>query len=318
MKILILSNSGDEIRKKKYHNVNNISAVYGYMYYQNMKRYIKDNKLDIEVIINKMSFASTINRIYDYCFILYNRGTQVLGKDSFNRLRKFIKNKIFTIAPSSKIIGDEDILLHYTGKQKSKSFKINWTADENELNLKQSEIQKIRILIDHKYYGKKTSRIAKNDQTEYITKSLLEYKKTTPNIEIIQISTDDEKGYKVINKIEDVSNYDRREATSFKNIYPIYATSSIFVVTHEECMGISTLECNMAGCKVVMPKNYIKSCFSNNLDCISFEPNYDNNKSIVVDWKNIIDKIDPIKTRNTVKHLTFYNAVNKIFKRFIL
>ena len=44
----------------------------------------------------------------------------------------------------------------------------------------------------------------------------------------------------------------------------------------------------------------------------------DNNKSIDVDWKNIIDKIDPTKTRNTVKHLTFYNAVNKIFKRFIL
>ena len=318
MKILILSSSGDEIRKKKYKNVNNISAVYGYMYYKNMKRYIKDNNLDIEVIINKMSFASTINRIYDHCFILYNRGTQVLDKESFDRLRKHIKNKIFTISPSSKIIGDEDILIHYTGKEKEKSIKINWTADEMELIPKQNTVNKIRILIDHKYYGKKDSRIFNNDQTEYIAQSLLDYQKLNKNIEIIQISTDDEKGYKIVNKIDDVSDYDRREATSFKNIYPIYETSSIFVVTHEECMGLSTLECNMAGCKVVIPKDYIKTCFSNNLDFVDFNPNYDKEKKIEINWGTIIKNINPEKTRNTVKHLTFYNAINKIFKRFIL
>ena len=182
---------------------------------------------------------------------------------------------------------------------------------------------KIRILIDHKYYGKPTSRIAKNDQTEHIIKSLLEYKIKNPNIELIQISTDDSKGYKIIEKYEDISNYSRLKATSFKNIYPIYMSSSLFIVTHEECMGMSTLECNMAGCKVVMPKNFIKSCFSKFLDKIVFEPILPQDKNnlkekLDINWNKILLNLNPIKTREKVLKYNYYNAIDNIFKRFII
>lgn len=317
MKILILCNKGDEIAQNNFENINNISSVYGYFYLQNMKRYTIDKRLNIQYHIDKLSFAERINENYDHCFVLYNRGVKVLGKN-FDNLRKFITGKIFTIAPSSKIINREDILLHYVGKVKSKCFKINWTADKFELFPKQKSVNKIRILVDHKYYGKKDSRIYKGDQTENIIKFLLDYKNNNNkfDIEIIQICTDNDLGYKVINNLEDAAEYNRHKATSFKNIYKIYNTSSIFFVTHEECMGISTLECNMAGCLVIHPKNYIKDCFSKLLTKKEFQP-VDDYKKIELNMDEIIQNINHKKIKMRAHRLNYYNSVDKIFSKII-
>lgn len=311
LNILILSNSGQYIKKNKLDTVNNISAVYGHFYFNNFIKYFRKHKLDIKTNIESMSFSSKLKDIYDFCFIMYNRGTTVLNDEEFNNLRKHIKNEIFTISPTSKITGKEDFLLHYVGKEKKNSFKINWTADHNALKSQQNNVKKIRILVDHKYYGRKGTRISKNDKTEEIVKSLLEYKKKNDNIEIIQINTGNENGFSFINELKDIDDYDRKTATSYKNIYEIYKTSSIFAVTHEECMGISTLECNMAGCYVVMPNDYIKPEFSKYLDFSNL------NNIEEFNWDELITKLNPEKTRKKVLHLTFENAIDKIYNKFI-
>ena len=212
----------------------------------------------------------------------------------------------------SKIVGEEDILLYYTGKVKKKCLKINWTADKYELYPEQKQFKKktkkIRILIDHEYYGKKDSRIYNGDQTKKITKFLLDYKKTNPKIELIQINSDAKKGYQEINSLDDLGNYDRLKATSFKNIYKIYRSSSIFFVTHEECMGLSTLECNMAGCLVIHPEGYIKKVFSKYLDKIVFDPN----KEIELNMDEIIKNLNYKKTKMRAHKYNFYNAITKI------
>ena len=317
MKILILSNSGNDIRDGKYDKVNNISAVYGYFYYHNMLRYIKDKKLDIELYIDRLKYSSEIDKEYDHCFVLYNRGIKVMNDNNYNKLRSFIKGKILTIAPSSKIIGKEDVLLCYVGKNKKRCFKINWTADKFELYPEQKKLKKIRILVDHKYYGKKTSRMYKVDQTEQIIKALLKYKETNENIEIIQIQTGSEEGFKIIEKEEDISEYNRHKATSFKKIFEVYRSASLFFVTHPECMGLSTLECNMAGCKVVIPKDFIKDCFSKHLDKIIFDP-IEKGEELILDFNEILRNLNPAKTHRIAHKKNYYNSVDKIFTNLIL
>lgn len=312
MKILLLSKYGDEVKKGIYENLNNISSVYGYFYYHNFLRHIEEKKLDIDLDIMGLNDIDKIIDTYDHCFVLTNRGIKNMDIYSYVSLRKKITNKIFTIAPTSKIVGKEDILLYYTGKVKKKCLKINWTADKYELYPEQKQFKKktkkIRILIDHEYYGKKNSRIYNGDQTKKITKFLLDYKKTNPKIELIQINSDVKNGYQEINSLDDLGNYNRLKATSFKNIYKIYRSSSIFFVTHEECMGLSTLECNMAGCLVIHPSGYIKKEFSKYLDKIVFDPNKDFN----LDMSEIIKNLNYKKTKMKAHKNNFYNAVTKI------
>lgn len=141
-------------------------------------------------------------------------------------------------------------------------------------------------------------------------KSLLDFKETWTGkpIEIIQINTGVPEGYSIIKKIEDVKHYNRLKATSFKNIYKIYCKSDIFCVTHEEALGLSCVECNQAGCKVVSPDDYIKSVYSNKLDIEYIkEDNYD--------WNKIINNLNPQKTKRKVKHQTYQKALGYIFKK---
>ena len=80
------------------------------------------------------------------------------------------------------------------------------------------------------------------------------------------------------------------KATSFKNIYAIYRTSDIFCVTYEEALGLSCVECNQAGCKVVSPDNYIKKeLYGEHLDIIYVKNND-------YDWDNIISNLNPNRT----------------------
>ena len=164
-------------------------------------------------------------------------------------------------------------------------------------------MEKTRILVDHEYYGKK-------DKTNIIIKSLLDYKKTTDkNIEIIQINTESKNGYCEIKSTDDIKPYNRMKATSFKNIYAVYKTCDIFCVTHEEALGLSCIECNQAGCRVVAPDNYIKrNMFEEYLDILYI-------KDDKYDWDNIINNLDPKATNKKVRSMTYENAIRRIFKR---
>ena len=314
MKVLIISKYGTDVSKNKLDNLNNISSVYGYFFYHNFIRFCKDKNIELEIDI--FGFEIDFNKLheYDLCFYLYNRGIKIL-KDhepqKYNILRKKIKKYIFTIAPTSKIQGDEDFLLHFGGKQKDRCLKINMVSDEIMLERKQ-EKDKIRILVDHKYYGNKNSNIYKKDKTEVIVKSLLQYKeKTDKNIEIIQINTEVPEGYSIINKLEDIHNYNRLKATSFKNIYEIYSKSDIFCVTHEEALGLSCVECNQAGCRVVSPDGYIKYIYGEHLDI-----NYI--KDDEYNWDKIINSLNAFRTHRKVRMLTYYKAIRLIFKKLKL
>lgn len=309
MKILIICKYGNDIEINKTNNLNNISSVYGYFFKKNLISFAKKSNFPLELKCKDINCDLDSLETYDHCFYLFNRGIKLLSEDNFKILRSKITGKILTIAPTNKIRGNENFLLCFAGKRKERSLVINLVSDEDELVPLQDN-NKITILVDHEYYGKRDSRIYKNDKTKIIIKSLLDFKKTWTGkpIEIIQINTGVPEGYSIINKIEDVEHYNRLKATSFKNIYKIYCKSDIFCVTHEEALGLSCIECNQAGCKVISPDGYIKLIYSKKLDIEYIkEDNYN--------WEKIINNLNPQKTRNKVKTQTYQKAINYIFNK---
>ena len=94
------------------------------------------------------------------------------------------------------------------------------------------------------------------------------------------------------------------------DIYKIYSSSHIFCVTHPEALGLSCVECNQCGCKVVSPKDYIKPIFSKDLDLVNINDDYD--------WETIINSLNPFRTHRKVRNLTYMKAIRLIFKKKLL
>ena len=309
MKVLIICKYGHDIQLDKTDRLNNISSVYGYFFKKNLISFAQRCGFPLELDCVDTSHDLKSLSTYENCFYLYNRGIKLLKDNDYKTLKTKITGKIFTIAPTSKIQGPEDFLLFFAGKVKERTCRINLVSDAEELVPKQ-DTNKIRILVDHEYYGDKNGRLFQNDKTKLILKSLLEFKKTWKGkpIEIIQINTGVEQGYSIINKLQDAEHYDRLKATSFKNIYKIYCSSDIFCVTHEEALGLSCVECNQAGCKVVSPDGYIKHIYGDKLD-IEYV------KDDKYEWDRIIYSLNPTKTKRKVRHQTYQKALSYIFKK---
>lgn len=312
MKVLLICKFGKDIQNNITTNLNNISSVYGYFFYHNLNRFAQDHKFSIDITCENMGCDFNKLETFTHCFYLYNRGIKLLKEKDFKILRSKIKGNIFTIAPTSKIQGDEDCLLFFAGKQKDRTLRINLVSDELILKRKQDD-KKITILVDHEYYGDVNSRLFQMDKTKEIITSLLEFKKIWKGkqIEIIQINTGVLEGYSVINSLKDMEHYDRLKATSFENIFKIYCKSDIFVVTHPEALGLSCVECNQAGCKVVSPDGYIKMDYGKDLDIVYIKENN-------WDWEKIISSLNSFRTKRKVRNLTFMKAIRLIFKKLKL
>lgn len=312
MRLLIISKFGDDVVSNRIDRLNNISSVYGYCFYHNLINFCKDKNIELYIDIKNIGIDFETLDDYDHCFYLFNRGINLLKNSNYNVLKNKIRGNLITIAPTSKIVGKEDYLLFFAGKQKINTLKINMVSDQSLLPREQNN-KKITILVDHEYYGNKNSNILKLDKTSVIIESLLKFKKTWKGLplDIIQINTNVTEGFSYINSLEDIKNYDRLKAISFLNIYKIYSKSDIFVVTHQEAMGLSCVECNQAGCKVVSPDGYIKSEYGQYLD-IEYVKN-DN-----YEWDEIIKKLNPFRTHRKVRNLTYYKAIRTIFKKLHL
>ena len=312
MKVLIICKYGKDIQNNITTNLNNISSVFGYFFYHNLKRFAQDHKFNLEITCENMGCDFTKLDNFTHCFYLFNRGIYLLNKKEYQILRSKISGKIFTIAPTSKIQGNEDYLLFFAGKQKERTLRINLVSDELILKRNQDD-KKITILVDHEYYGDEKSRLFQMDKTKEIITSLLEFKKNWKGkpIEIIQINTGVPDGYSIINSLKDMEHYDRLKATSFENIFKIYCKSDMFIVTHPEALGLSCVECNQAGCKVISPDGYIKPDYAKDLDLVYIKENQ-------WDWEKIINSLNSFRTKRKVRNLTYMKAIRLIFKKLKL
>lgn len=120
MKVLIICKYGSDIEKDRTDRLNNISSVYGYFFKKNLISFAKKCNFSLELKCVDIHVNLKLLDTYTHCFYLYNRGIKLMSEDRYKILRGKIISKIFTIAPSSKIQGLEDILLCFAGKQKKK------------------------------------------------------------------------------------------------------------------------------------------------------------------------------------------------------
>lgn len=300
MDILIICVSPNALTSPDNSLINNLSTIYAYHFNIFLKQY-KGNTITFKDYYMTVDDANTLNK-YDFCIITMNRGVVNMNKDVYKILRDKIKYHIITICEYSNIIGEEDLLIFMMGKQKSKTMRLYWGA--NNMILKPSKSNDvINILVDHQYYGKTNSPIFELDKTSLLLNSLLEYQKKNKKIIIehitngkVQLVTDNYK----------IETFRRSDSLDFREIYKYYNKIHIFVVTHPESMGLSTIECGCSGTLIVFPERYIRKEISEKLH------HYEIKNLDSIDWDSIINTINIPKSVEMAQVFSYKNTINAL------
>ncbi|XWV25460.1 hypothetical protein QJ856_gp0300 [Tupanvirus deep ocean] len=303
MKILILCMHPNNLIKADH--INALSTIYAYHF----KKWLEIHK-DVEITFDDFymnaTHAQTLGE-FDFCILTVNRGALTMNQNVYQIIRKKIKYHIITLCGSNKLMGSEDLLLYMMGKRKNRAMRVFWGADP-ELLFPQKSKNTINILVDHQYYGDKSSSLFSKDRTRLILDSLLAYQKRNPNIVIKHI------GNGVVNTVTDsyvIEPFKQGLSMDFREIYKHYNEAHIYVVTHPECLGLTTIECGCAGAMVVQPNGYIKREIINNLYHYNI---MDINK---INWAEIIQNINIGKAIAMSKTFLYQNTVERLYQYMV-
>ncbi len=192
--------------------------------------------------------------------------------------------------------------LRYSRHLKNNKY-IGWAADSEILFPNQSD-EKLVILIDHSAFN-----ATQVDQTLSVlmnVRLLVEndalWKRYGYKEIHVQMITDGKVSRLNMNEIS-VSPY-KKNSIPFNDIVDFYNSSHIFMVTHNETVGLSMLEAAVAGAIVVTPKNLAPP---DRLETI-------NNviTSGLIDWGKVLNAIDPVKNSNVAKINSWNKVANNI------
>jgi len=308
MIFLLITEQSEYIISNELDKINKLSGIYGYF----IKKYLE--RKNIKVIC--LEFKKILNNIPEAnnCLITVSRGVSSLDLNSYNNLRKKIKNKIMTMCENSKFVGKEDILFFINGKKKSKCIKTTFLVDQELFKLKK-ESDKIIIIVENKKLINNLSNV-ELDKTDFIINSLLEFK-NKPDREDIQIIY---KGKKLFYEINDIIDYELAQIDEndsefniklgYDEIIEYFNKANIYVNTHYKSFGLTNFECAMSGTLIVTFENFIKETNINLVrnHIITKEQVELNN----IDWDEIINKINIKESINKVKNFTYKNMVDKI------
>ena len=298
MKILILCAQPNSILSTGM--INSLSTIYAYHFNKWLSRYV-DCNISFNSAYLKIDEINSVDN-YDFCIILVNRGVKTMKNAIFEILRTKIKYQIITICATNSIIDKEDLLLFTMGQSKPKTKRLYWGADFDLLKPLKSNT--INVLVDHKYYGKPTSNMYKNDKTEIFIKSLLKYKNDGHDIIIKHIGAG--QVHEVTNDYK-IQEYKQSLAMDFREIYKYYNEAHIYIVTHAESFGLTTIECASAGALIVEPISYIKTDIINRLHHVSIT-DMDH-----INWDDIIKQININKSINMAKVFSYQNAIKQLY-----
>jgi len=194
-----------------------------------------------------------------------------------------------------------------SGKRKRKNARfVGWACDKELIKPRQSK-HIINILIDHPYYGREDSRMAKVDQTLNISEKVYNWAKNKNNVRIrrfcrggIELVTKDN-----YNKLE---KYVQNDGLNYYEACKIYSNTDIFFVTHPECMGLVVLECAMAGALIVTPDNFIHNELLHLTRHVIIEDKFD--------MDTILTQINHMLSRDKVERFNWENVCQRIDNTF--
>lgn len=278
-----------------------------WIHYYFLKRHLQSHNINFYPV-NLNTSDAIPSQQFELCFFIFNElnGFSKRGKDHWITI-KLLKNRF-----KCPFILLTEVLTHETYLNHIHYFnliftnrKINYKhvyplgfAASHERLIPKKDKTKIRILVDHPAYDK--NHFNHYDRTKSIIDQILDHK-FDKEVEIRRfvsgaIETVQDKNYKV-------EVYDRRGINILK-AFEEYNQADIFFVTHPESMGMSVIECAMAGCLVVTPKGYIKPEFINSVEHVEF--------SGKIDWEKVMKKMNSHKVRHiSKKHnwTVFYNKI---------
>lgn len=184
----------------------------------------------------------------------------------FESTRIRCSGKVATICDHDGRIGSEDLVFHARLGQSGseKAAYVGWGADK-ELFSPHQEENILNIFIDHKYYSN-----PKHDSTEDLIEQCCAFaRQATPDqlgrgkasirltflgptgIEILDPTLVERREFGT-----DRSKYTKR--ISLSELATVYRKSDIFVVTHQESMGLPVLEAAMCGALVLSRQGYVE------------------------------------------------------------
>lgn len=276
-----------------------------------LKTYLDKNKLSyFSININNKDYESNLyNKEFNYCISIFNdiNGFNKKNIDNYeiiNNLKQTLKCKFFLLTEIlseqnfNKISEYFDFIFTNRRTEFKNSISLGFAA--NETILKPSKDSKLlNILIDHTAYNKK--HFLTKDKTKFIIQEIFKNKFDKQFVVKRFINSKIETVIDVNCEIEQYN----RVGVNILEAYHEYNKADIFFVTHPESMGLSVIECAMAGCLIVSPKNYIKPEFLANINHIEFEN--------ILDWSQILKKINFKKSRKLALNKTWSIFYNKMF-----
>jgi len=250
----------------------------------------------------------------DHAILIDQRGFTKRPGIFFDVIKSKVSGAVCTIAANNAVVGPEDILFYLIpeGKRNKHHCKlVNWACSENLCKPSQDP-NTIRILVDHSYYGH--NGITKTDQTRNILDSLCRYTREHntmyPGRKII-IRHFVSGGIVTVDpdNPENQQQYDHR-GVPYLEACKEYSKTDIYVVTHQECMGLTVLETAMAGALVVstsVQRNGMTPMIKGALLQSLHHFKYDVSREIP--WRDIIKNIDHDKARQKALRFTWNNTV---------
>ncbi len=270
-----------------------------WLHFYHLKKYLGVRKIKFyPVNINSRQFSLTkIPKNVNLCISIFNdpngfRKTEGDNLAVIKNIKSMTKCKsiLITEIVDEKSYKDLDKLFDTIFTNRTcyfdKTISLGFAANQSLL-YPQKNKNVIRILIDHPAYNKK--HFATKDRTKFIITSIFETKFPKELVVRRFINGDVET---LVDKNVKVVLYDRK-GINILNAYDEYNHADIFFVTHPESMGLSVIECAMAGCLVVTPKSYINAEFLAGLNYVEFDGDSTNK----LDWGSIISKLNPKFTR---------------------
>ena len=196
----------------------------------------------------------------------------------------------------------------YYLKKRARNVTIGWAADHEILVPKQDK-KNLHILIDHSNYGKNLKKFG--DSTKDIIEELKIFvfsniwKNHYDYITVRRLAAGKIVELKFTG--DEIDNYDPHSNNiSFTEISKEYGKAHIFMVTHPESLGLTALECAMAGALILSPKGFIHK------DRLRTVRHYEYKKHI--DWDLVLKLINVKKSREVAKMNNWSEVANKIIE----
>lgn len=271
--------------------------------------------------ILKKSFATLDFSEYDAILTLTLRFYSKISRETTQILRNRFKGILCQVHDGTRLdndpvdvtftFKDDSHWVELTNNRLARHFKYNhymgWAAD-SDLNRSEQSSTDLRILIDHTNYG--NNPIDRTSEVIFQVKRLIDSNIWKDRFETISVRRfDSGRVIDVDFTNTNIITYDR-SAIPFTEVCQEHSRSHIFMVTHPESVGLVVLETSVAGALTVSPVGFIPRDRLDTVRHIEWSGS--------VDWKNVINNINPSESRKVATMNTWGKVAQNILEELEL